>query len=172
MPEYWEKRKNRRYYDEALAYVRRFSPVNASILDVGAGTQAGCEYLLRLPETYRLTALEKAEDEGIRHERIRNIFADFLTWKPDGHYDTVICLQCIEHVKEAGEFFSRLRRAGDVLVLSVPYRWRAAACKSHVHDPIDLDMVLNWAGGEQPVEWQVVTEASPPRTQRLIGVWQ
>lgn len=143
MEGYWESRKDLSYYRVAIEYAKILSPQAASVLDVGGGIQWGCRYLEWLPGLDR-TSVELPSDRSDELPGVRLIKADFLEWSPPRTYDVVICLQCIEHVKNADAFAEKLLSVAKYLVVSVPFRWRRNAVEGHVHDPIDDEKMRQW----------------------------
>ena len=55
-------------------------------------------------------------------------------------------MQVLEHVPEPEPFARRLLEIGDLLLVSVPYKWPKGSVKSHIHDPVDLGAVTRWFG--------------------------
>jgi hypothetical protein len=143
---YGEERDAFQYLVMALMFVRDLSR-GPRLLEVGGGMQRGCRYLERLPEFER-TVVETDEDRGIRLPGVQWFSARFEDWPVDGAYDVVLCLQVLEHVADPAAFASKLLACAPVVVLSVPYRWRAGRCPDHVHDPIDHAKLANWLGRE------------------------
>jgi hypothetical protein len=63
-------------------------------------------------------------------------------------------------------FFRKLRGAGRVVIVSVPYRWPQGVHPEHVQDPVDEQKLLGWAG-QQPLETRIVMD----ERERLIAVF-
>lgn len=111
--------------------------------------------------------------------------ADFLEWTPPGWaasqvaearaappplYDLVLCSEVVEHVATPREFVRKLLAVGEVVVLSVPYRW--APCGGDCHhkqNMITRDKIATWAG-RQPLAYDIVEEASGEK--RIICVYR
>jgi hypothetical protein len=163
---YWEQRQHLKYLQEAITLLRTYV-AGPKLLDVGGGLQKGCAYLDWLPEFDR-TAIDIEVDKGIRLPGVRCLFEDFLTWTPDARYDAVICLQVVEHVRDAATFCQKLLACADIAVISVPYCWRKGACKHHVHDPVDESKMLSWTG-RKPLESRIVVDG---RSSRLVCVYE
>ena len=71
--------------------------------------------------------------------------------------DLVLCMQVIEHIADYQPFVEALFRVGERVIISLPWKWAADACKYHAHDPIDdekLVKLIPW----QPLSRYVVTE--------------
>jgi len=130
-------------------------------------------------------------------ERIRTKFnvtavqADFLEWQPPGWevaqapftlahaaapktvppvFDLVLCSEVIEHIATPREFVRKLLAIGDLVVLSVPYRWEKCndGCH-HKQNRITRDKIAAWAG-RQPLAYDIVEESSGER--RIICVYR
>lgn len=155
---YWETRKHMAYYQQAVTWAKNHTPIGGKILDVGGGITMGCEYLKWLPG-YERTAVELdwGGNMGGTLPEVNLIISRFEDWEPDQHYDTVMCLQCVEHVEQPWHFVQKLRQCGDRLILSVPFKWPQGQEEGHIHDPIDRIKVKTWVGRE-------------PTNDRVLGV--
>ena len=58
------------------------------------------------------------------------------------------CLQVLEHIPDPTAFARKLFECGQVVIVSVPYRWEAGACSEHIHDPVDERKLREWLGGD------------------------
>ncbi len=163
---YWEGRKDLVYYQVVKEIVETIG--GDSILDVGSG---GCPYLEWFP------AKHKASVDILRpyaSSTVRGIPADFLQWRPDRHYDVVLCLQVLEHVKEAERFAKKLLEAGKTVIVTVPYKWAKvddtaiAPIDVHVHDPIDERKLFSWF--EQEPSFSKIAREQNGR-ERLVQVY-
>lgn len=185
---YWETRKHLAYYQRAVTWAKKHTPIGGSILDVGGGVAMGCKYLDWLPG-YERTSVEvrpgRREGGNLSDEIVqelmdkedarfvsalgdtRVIFSRFETWEPDKHYDTVMCLQCIEHVRDPWAFAQKLKTVADRLILSVPFKWPEGLEDGHLHDPIDRIKVKTWVGKEPTTD--LVIGNKP--WERLIGLY-
>ena len=139
---YWEGRKHLDYYRVAMSLV-----IGESILDVGAGTQSGCQYLLTLPKSVSMRhTIERGPDRGIRLPGVVHHFRDFHRWDVARSYDTVTCMQAVEHVERPAEFSARLFRcASQRVIISIPYRWTTG---SDSHRDLDEGTLRLWTGRE------------------------
>lgn len=157
---YAEARKDYNYYREVLRLGRVNLPVDAAVIDVGAGETT---IIGELSVRRRVTLDERwlPPRPGIEH-----ITADFCTWQPDARYDLVLCLQVLEHLPDPGPFARKLFTLGERVIISVPYRWRAGACKGHVQDPVDAEKLSAWTGRD-PAETLIVKDG----LERLIAVY-
>jgi hypothetical protein len=136
-----------------------------SLIDVGS---AGCPYLdwfEFIPERTSLDLRKPYQAEGVV-----SIKGDFLAWEPPGRYDLVTCLQVLEHVPDAAGFAQKLLSIGDVVIVSVPYKWPAGRSKHHVHDPVDEAKMQSWFG-RAPNFSYVCREVHAP-ILRLIQVYE
>lgn len=141
---YWSERKHLRYHQTAVRWAKELTPPGGSILDVGGGVTRGCRYLAGLSGFDRTSVELQGEGESL--DGVRVITSDFMDWQPDRRYDTVMCLQCIEHVVNPVSFAQKLLLCGDRLILSVPYQWPKNRCKWHHHDPIGESKLELWTG--------------------------
>lgn len=162
---YWDQRKRLDYYYTATEWAKRHTPEGGRILDVGGGTSLGCRYLDRLPDFER-TVVELKDGNHLYREADVH-FCDFMEWEPDGQYDTVMCLQCVEHVREPWPFIQKMREIGSTLILSVPFMWPAGLEDGHLHDPIDRIKLKTWVGREPNCD--KVSGRKP--WERLIGLY-
>lgn len=132
-----------------------------SVLDVGAGLHAGCEYL----EWYKFThkhAIDLRVPENLP-VGVQFHHCDFMDFA-EITYDLVLCLQVIEHIEDAEAFCKKLLKTGRTVVVSVPYKWAADSVSVHVHDPVDEDKMRDWFG-KKPIE-------SIQANRRLIQVYK
>jgi len=164
---YGQQRRAHRYYQQALAYLRRYCAAGA-VLDVGGGVSMGCRYLAELPG-YERTCIELPGKGGATLEDVRLILQDFTSWEPDRPYDAVLCLQVLEHVDDPTTFARKLFDCAPVGIISVPYLWPAGSCQYHRHDQIGLDKLRQWTGRE-PRESKVVKEDDG--STRLVAVYR
>lgn len=92
------------------------------------------------------------------------------SWPDDYHggsVDVVTCLQTLEHVTDpAGLVAPMFATASEAVVISVPYKWPAGSCKSHLQDPID-EAKLDRMVGRKADEVTVTNSAN----QRLVAVY-
>jgi hypothetical protein len=162
---YWESRKNLVYYQVARILTEKLGAGCKSMIDVGS---SGCPYLdwfQFIPDRTSLDLLKPYRAEGIV-----SIKADFLSWEPQRRYDLVTCMQVLEHVPDAAGFARKLLSIGDVVIVSVPYKWPAGECKHHVHDPVDEEKMQKWFG-RAPNFSYVCREVDEP-IMRLIQVYE
>lgn len=162
---YWSARDDMLYYQVVRILGAGLAEGAGSVLDVGSRASP---YLEWFPEVPLRTSLDL--EAPYRAEGIRSITSDFLVWQPDQPYDLVLCLQVLEHVPDAAGFARRLLAAGKVILISVPYRWRAGQNKHHVHDPVTLDKIRAWFGRDPNFSY-VVREPSNG-FERLICVFE
>ena len=163
--QYWEERKDILYYQVARVLVERIGKKARSIIDVGS---AGCPYVDWfdfIPHRASVDLKRPYEAPGVH-----SFTGDFLAWEPDRHYDIVTCMQVLEHVPPAREFAQKLLSIGNVVVVSVPYKWPKGKTKSHVHDPVDEAKMLDWFGREPNFSY-ICTEVLAP-VDRLIQVYE
>ena len=159
--DYWEKRKNMRYYQEVRALAHQVAPNPRSIIDVGSN---GCPYLDWFDAEDKLSVDLK---KPYAAPDVDAVIADFLEWPLPRRFDLCLCLQVLEHVPDATPFARKLLRAADHVVVSVPYKWPAGVSKNHVHDPVDEAKMRIWFGRE-PDQSTIVTEERPGRCSRRM----
>jgi hypothetical protein len=158
--EYWQRRRQMRYYAEVLRLARKHAPQAESVLDVGPnGTPLVCE-LGWIPSKTVIDLGSQAIPGATCLQ------GDFLKYEPQRPFDLVLCLQVLEHVGPAREFAQRLLGAGRLVIVSVPYRWPAGSCQHHVQDPVDEEKLRGWM--EQSfVEHKIIRDGA---RDRLIAV--
>lgn len=151
---YWNKRKDLNYYKKVFELV----PQQGTLLDVGTGPTA---YLNDLSGYNKIVAFDKNEAAEILDKRIETVQGDFLSPPKElGKYDTVTCLQCVEHIanKNKPKFIENLfNHANYYVVISLPYKWEKSKTKGHVG--IDEEKILQWVG-RQPDKSAIVQEES------------
>jgi len=159
--EYWQKRRTWRYYGEVIRLARRLAPQAQTVLDVGPnGTPLVCE-LDWIPAK---TAVDLA-----RHQipGVTCVQQDFLAYRPERPFDLVLCLQVLEHIGPAAQFAQKLLATGRLVIVSVPYRWKAGSCRHHVQDPVDEDKLVGWM--KRPfLEHAIIRDSA---RERLIAVF-
>ena len=160
---YWEGRKELQYYRTVREFAAKYSPDGKTLLDVGGGVGLGCRYLEWYDEFEERTSVE-TPTKGCTLDGVRVIHSDFMDWLPDQKYDLVLCLQVLEHIPDPTAFARKLFECGNVVIVSVPYCWKAGVCTSHIHDPVDESKLLKWLGRES-IEMQVIDS-------RLVAVLQ
>ncbi len=139
---YWQGRKDLSYYRAVEQFAREYCPDGKTLLDVGGGVGLGCRYLERFSQ-YGRTSVEKPSN-GCSLEGVQVIHDSFLEWEPQKQYDLVLCLQVLEHIPDASRFARKLFKCGPVVIVSVPYQWKAGSCRYHVHDPVDDAKLKSW----------------------------
>lgn len=171
---YWPRRANREYHAKAMEFVRQYirhSPLEhhqSTLLDVGGGIQYGCRYLDGLPEFDR-TSIELPDSAPARLAGVRLIADDFRTWTPDRRYDVVTCLQVLEHIPDAAAFAQQLFAcATQLVVISVPFKWKRRPDSGHIHDPVDRAKLATWTGRE-PLQSKIVDQATH---RRLVAIYR
>jgi SAM-dependent methyltransferase len=145
---YWNARKGLLYYQAVRTLTEGLSANARSILDVGS---AGCPYLDWFPhiaEKFSVDLENPYKGPGIVSAR-----ADFLEWEPGRTFDVVTCFQVLEHVPRADVFAQKLLSLGEIVVVSVPFKWPKGAAKTHVNDPVDAKKMRSWFGREPNFEF-------------------
>ncbi|MEO7221380.1 MAG: hypothetical protein ABIY37_02825 [Devosia sp.] len=161
---YWEARKNFLYYQVVRIIATGVASDAKSVLDVGS---SGCPYLDWFPGAAHRTSLDLRKPYVA--EGIASVTTNYLHWDVDRQYDLVLCLQVLEHVRDAGVFAQKLLASGKIVVASVPYKWSEGSVSSHVHDPVDEAKMRAWFGRE-PNYSHICTEVNSG-ARRLICVY-
>lgn len=166
---YWRDRAGLDYWQTAIAFAVKYAYCNGPghLLDVGGGVTLGANYLLD-PRLSKWT--KTAVDPGPGEYRIPGVTlvrSEFERWRPmqTSKFDAALCLQVLEHVRDPQSFCEKLFGLSDVVVISIPYQWRAGLVASHRHDPIGEAKLKSWTGRD-PIEQRIV---DPPG--RLVAVY-
>ena len=162
--EYWDRRKDILYYQIVRVLASKIGVDANSILDVGS---SGCPYLDWFDWIPNKTSLDI--NTPYQSNDVTSYQTDFLTWDKDQHYDVVLCLQVLEHIEDAKAFAQKLLSVGEVLIVSVPYKWPANKSDEHIHDPVDREKMKSWFGRDPNYEY-ICTEILAP-IDRLIQVY-
>lgn len=161
--DYWEVRKNYRYFTDVVRLAKAHAPDAKSVLDVGPRDTPFVRELAWIPEK---TALDLEFQPTI--EGATNLQGDFLQYRPEKPFDLVLCLQVLEHLDDPTTFARKLLATGRTVIISVPYRWPLGMCKWHPQDPIDEEMLLGWTG--RPfLEKSIVKDEG---SERIIAVFR
>ena len=133
---YFESRKDLKYYKKIQEILRELS--FSSIIDIGSRKSPVFETLNK--DIYAISL-----DKDLVYEDKDNfICADFNTWIPNRKYDVVLCLQVLEHLDDPFKFTQKLFDTGNIIIISVPYKWKKGLCKEHVQDPVDETLIKQW----------------------------
>ena len=160
--EYWGERKTWNYYSKVLELAREFAPDAATVLEVGPRDTPFLEQFEWIPNK---TAIDRYFRPVVRGAT--NLQGDFLKFEPPGLFDLVLCLQVLEHLESPQPFAQKLLATGKIIIISVPYKWRAGYCKWHVQDPVDDDKLLSWTNRE----WLSRVVVEDQGVERLIAVF-
>ncbi|PSO53322.1 MAG: hypothetical protein BRC35_16430 [Cyanobacteria bacterium QH_10_48_56] len=136
---YWEKRKNLRYYQEALRLAKKYAPDAETAIDVGSHNS---QLLAQVDWIPSITAIDIKRVPEI--PKATNIQGDFMQFVPDSRFDLVFCLQLLEHLEYPAPFAQKLLDTGKTIVISVPYKWHEESCEYHIQDPVDENKLLSW----------------------------
>jgi hypothetical protein len=162
---YWNRRRDLLYYQVVRILATRLAAEAGSVLDVGSRGSPYIEWFEDVPIRTSLDLVEPYFGEGVT-----SVTSDFLKWQPDRQYDIVLCLQVLEHVRDATSFARKLLAAGEVVIVSVPYRWRKAQNKAHVQDPVTYRKIVGWFGREPNFSHLVVEPETG--TERIVCVFE
>lgn len=148
---YWKKRSDMVYYRTVSLMVGYVGRNAKTVIDVGARDAQYIEEFDWIPEKYTLDIATPYSSETVT-----GIQEDFFTYSPERKFDLVLCLQVLEHIKEAEKFAKKLLETGKRLVVSVPYCWPENATKHHVQDPVDEKKLASWFNRKP--DYQIVVE--------------
>jgi hypothetical protein len=168
-PTYWEQRKDSVYLHAARLVCRRFGANPKSVIDVGSNGTPTLEW--HRETASRLVSLDLRRP--YEAAGIESVTSDLLAFDPGTKFDLVTCFQVLEHVPNPKAFARKLLALGDVVVISVPYKWAKGRVKFHIHDPVDEAKLLEWFG-RTPVYSHLSEEIELDRAKRLIqtrGRW-
>jgi hypothetical protein len=161
--DYWQTRKNFRYYVDVIRLAKQHAGEARSVIDVGP---RDTPFVLELDWITSRTALDLEFAPTIPNTT--NIQGDFLQYQPTQKFDLVLCLQVLEHLDDPRTFAQKLLATGKTVILSVPYMWPLGFCKYHLQDPIDEEKILGWTG-KPFVDKAIVTDDG---LKRIIGVFE
>jgi len=174
-----------RYYDVALGAAVAFAKCGTSALEVGCVNPAFIEHLKWIPhrtcvspyfagyKALNSTPSASSDDAEVdADDGTSYVRADFMNYDVGQRYDVVVCMQVVEHVRDPRAFVRKLLKAGDVVIISVPYKWRDCGAKcSHVSHDISLRTMANWSGGLEPTQTSIVRERGDGAA-RLVVVYE
>lgn len=161
--QYWELRKELKYYRVAARLAKQFAPNAKSAIDVGAANTQFLDLLDWIPQK---TALDRNfKPQARTAEPVR---ADFMRFRPRQYYDLVFCLQVLEHLRRPERFAQKLLHTGAIVIISVPYNWKKGLCNGHIQDPVDDAKLLRWVN-KPWIEKRNVTDAG---ARRSIAVFE
>ncbi|MBD2845925.1 hypothetical protein IDH44_12040 [Paenibacillus sp. IB182496] len=163
---YWDERINLIYYEYVRILVRGLAHDSKSLIDVGSNETPLIEEFDWIPTRNSLD-IEKPYSS----DNVLGIKADFFDFKPQTKYDFLTCLQVLEHVPDPTRFAHKLLETSDRVLVSLPYKWKENSCKEHLHDPVDLEKIVNWFG-RKPTYYVIVDEplyvSENNKNQRII----
>ena len=158
---YWANRTQAKYYQKALSFARSYARNGGSIIDVGC---ADCEYITWF------TWFNTKYTIDLRHRRklrgVIDITGNFMDCDL-GSFDLALCLQVIEHLSDPVSFCRKLFKIGQVVIISVPYKWSYGYGQyGHLQDPIDMPKLLSWTK-YKPKDYSIIKD----RMERLVAVF-
>jgi hypothetical protein len=162
---YWEGRKAAVYLYVCKLLCQKYGPDSGTVIDVGSNGTPTLEWHRKWAT--RMVSLDLVRP--YRAEAVESLKQDFFKFEPTEQFDLVTCFQVLEHVPDPQVFAQKLLSIGKVLVVSVPYKWRAGACKHHIHDPVDEEKMFAWFG-RKPDYSYVARELN--NVERLIQVYR
>jgi hypothetical protein len=165
---YWDRRRDMIYYDYLRRMVGRFGAEARSLIDVGAHETPLAEEFDWIPERVALDIRAPYSSPAVT-----GIRADFRDFEPGRRYDFALCAQVLEQVPEPEAFARKLLGIADRVLVSVPYRWPAAAKTkggAAAGAPIDKATLARWFG-RAPDHMVIAQEPfqTGPTSRRLIA---
>lgn len=159
---YWNSRKNRIYYQQALAFAKKYAPDAQTVIDVGPHNT---QFLSRVDWVSAKTAIDLKHMPSLPDTN--NIQGNFLEFIPENTFDLVFCLQVLEHLESPIPFAQKLLKTGKIVVISVPYKWPPGTRENHLQDPVDENKLLSWT--KKPwLEKNIITDDLP----RFVAVFE
>lgn len=175
--DYWERRKGHRYYQVVRDTIEQLSPAE-SIVDVGSANvpmatwgEFSGRYAVDpgmppvLPWSDGVTCIRHSWPAPVgefvdRRGRLVELPAVA---------SLVTCCQVLEHLEaeQLPSFCAALRERSEVLLVTVPYRWRPGLVESHRQDPVDEAKLAGWLGA--PDHSEVIREDNGCR--RLLSLY-
>ncbi len=142
--QYINCRRNFVYYKLLRKILKIVSNKDFSILDIGS---------FKVDLISDLNFKERVSvslEEPINNKFVKGYTMDFMDFKSDTKFDVVTAFQVIEHVINAKEFTQKIFNSGNIIIISLPYKWASYTTSQHVHDPIDEEKLYSWTG-KKPV---------------------
>jgi len=163
--QYWEARKASIYLYVAKAICQKYGAQPTSVIDIGSNGTPTLEWHRKWAT--RLVSLDLRNPYSA--PGVESMTKNFFDYYPAERFDLVTCFQVLEHVRDPKLFAQKLLDIGKVVVVSVPYKWRAGACKYHIHDPVDEEKMGVWFG-KTPSYSYIARELN--NVDRLIQVYR
>ena len=154
---YSDERKNYSYYKFIRNFLVIISSDDKSIIDVGSHDVDLISHL----NCYKKISLDLCNP--LQTQSVIPIKCDFFDYNTDEQFDIVCCFQVLEHIKDAASFAKKLLEIGKIAVVSVPYKWKRGATKTHIQDPVDEEKIIKWFNKE-PIFLNVIQ-------RRLLAVF-
>ncbi len=140
---YWNARTDLLYYQYFRYFVRCLGPNAKSMIDIGSGNAPYLEWFDWIGDR---VSFDKAHP--YRSDNVTGMEGDLFTMDFGRKFDLVTCMQVLEHIPDAPRFAERLMGLGDLLLVSVPYKWPKGHTRGHVNDPVDEKKLARWFGRE------------------------
>ena len=129
------------YYRIATRLARTHGSAVVTAVDVGLCTSP---FLESIDWVSNRTAINLDPGQMVRGEG--KIRGDFLQFDPSVRFDLVFCFDVLERMEKPADFFRKLLRLGDLVIVSVPYRRRPTDPEwDRPYDPIDEVILQRWA---------------------------
>lgn len=156
--EYYKSRTHCKYYDLVHKWIDLYGD-QESILDIGsADTPVATWGSFR----NRYTIDPKVWNGQENVQMIQSEWPQASIYLPN-KISVVTCLQVIEHICDVQNFVDAIFDVATYrVIISVPYRWRFGACKSHIHDPINKSKLRIWTK-RKPIKSKIVVDVGHSR---------
>lgn len=103
---------------------------------------------------------------------IHVVMQDFYEWKPPHSYDLVLCSQVLEHLPTPQTFMQKLLATGNLVVVTVPYRWPDYDMHFHKQHNIFLSDVRRWAKQKELFYYISQESDRGAYSRRLLAVFK
>lgn len=152
------------YYRYINYMVKALAHDAKSLIDVGSSNAEYIERFNWIPIRHTLDINNPYQSENVKGFKM-----DFMDFKPEAKYDFATCFQVLEHIPDVVPFTRKLFEISDRVLISVPFMWEEGSSFEHIHDPVDLEKLLEWTGRE-PDYYIVVQEPlfNSSKNRRLI----
>lgn len=166
--EYWRKRSDMMYYRYLDYIIRSVGAKASSLIDVGSGNCPYLDWWDWIPERVSVDIRVPYSSEGVV-----GIQGDIFKLAFDKTFDLCTCFQVLEHVPDAEAFARRLLELGELVIVSVPYKWgdKPRVTPGHVHDPVSYEKLTGWMGREANYKIIVEEPFGRLKNKRLIALY-
>jgi hypothetical protein len=163
---YWAARNDLLYYQYFRMIIRCVGKDAKSILDIGSRNTPYLEWFDWIPKKVAIDIRKPYQSDTVQ-----GIEGDIHKLQFPEKFDICTCMQVLEHVPEVEPFARRLLELGNLLVVSVPYRWPSGKTNGHVHDPVDAAKLNLWFGREPNYKLLVREPFTGKKGRRLFAIY-